>query len=500
MNALQLCERKIFYNNALQASAARAFLPVVNPDTNEAIASIANCPGEEIEVVLNAVNAAQSQWSQMDVKTRSSYLHKIADSIERADHRAVAEVMSLEMGKPYPEALGEIANVGPVFRYMAEMARDEGGHIAGTTQAGSFQYSRYEPLGVSVHIMPFNFPILLFAWTAAASLACGNGLVVKPAAATSLSTLMFMEHFKCLPSGLTACLTGDGSVGSYLVASDKTHAVAFTGSVEVGRQVNMACAQAMKPAIIEAGGNDAMIIGESAPIEIAARGAVTAAFHLSGQVCTSAERFFVHENIHDEFVAAFKQCAEELRIGHGLSRAELGPLVNVNSRDRVAELVEDAVAQGAKVVCGGQIPAGLERGAYYEPTILTDATTDMRIMNSEVFGPVASICRVGSFAEAVELANASRFGLGACVYTRDFEEASLAAETLQTGMVWINNPMIDNDALPFGGRKLSGLGRELGRQGLNAFRQSKMVISDAKPIIHDWWYPYGDADFHPDAK
>ncbi len=500
MNGLKSCEGKIFYNNNLHLSKAAEHLPVINPDLDEVVSNIANCEAAEIDEVVNLVNAAQSKWALLDAKTRSAYLHKVADSIERADHRAVAETMSLEMGKPYPEALGEIANVGPVFRYMAEMARDDGGHIAGTTQLGSFQYNRYEPLGVSVHIMPFNFPILLFAWTAAASLACGNGIIVKPAAATSLSSLMFMEHFSVLPEGLTACLTGDASVGSHLVASSNTHAVAFTGSVGVGRAVNVACAEAMKPAVIEAGGNDAMIIMDSAPVDIAARGAVTAAFHLSGQVCTSAERFFVHEAIHDEFVEAFKRHAQALRLGHGLSKAEVGPLVSVHSRDRVHNLVSKALAQGAELVCGGRIPEGLERGAYYEPTILSKISTDMEIMNSEVFGPVASICKVSSFDEAIRLANDSPFGLGACIYTKDFEEANRAAEELKTGMVWINNPMIDNDALPFGGRKLSGLGRELGRQGLNAFRQSKMVIQDAKPIVHDWWYPYSDDVFHPDAQ
>ena len=313
MDGLTHCAGKVFYNNDYHLSKSGDRLPVVNPANEEKISEIANCQAAEIDQVLTVVNQAQRAWANTDSKTRAAYLHKIADSIERADHREIAEVMSAEMGKPYPEALGEIANVGPIFRYMAEMARDDAGHIAGTTQIGSFQYCRYEPLGVSVHIMPFNFPILLFAWTAAASLACGNGLVVKPAQATSICTLMFMRHFTVLPAGLTACLTGDAKVGSHLVASPLTHAVAFTGSVAVGQRVNVACAEAMKPAVIEAGGNDAMIISDSADIEVAAAGAVTAAFHLSGQVCTSAERFFVVDSVHDEFVQAFERRKENMK-------------------------------------------------------------------------------------------------------------------------------------------------------------------------------------------
>ena len=498
-NGLVECKGKIFYNNALHDSVSDVRIPVINPDTEEKVSEIVSPTDQEIDHVLDVVNAAQQKWANTDAKTRAAYLHKIADSIEHANHQPVAEAMSLEMGKPYPEALGEIANVGPIFRYMAEMARDDGGHIAGTTQIGSFQYCCYEPLGVSVHIMPFNFPILLFAWTAAASLACGNGIIMKPAEAASISSLMFMDHFKVLPEGLAACITGNASVGSKLVASDKTHAVAFTGSVGVGRKVNIACAKAMKPAVIEAGGNDAMIIAESADIDIAAAGSVCAAFHLSGQVCTSAERFFVVDAIHDKFVAAFAKITKKLRIGHGLSKAEIGPVVNVAARNRIMALVDKTVEQGATIVCGGKIPEGFDMGAYYEPTILTDVTSDMEVMNSEVFGPVAAICRVKDVDEAIAKANNSQFGLGACIFTNDFKEATKATVQLQTGMVWVNNPMIDNDALPFGGSKMSGLGRELGSEGLHAFRQSKMVIQDADPIIHDWWYPYPDSVFHPDA-
>ena len=499
-NGLVECAGKIFYNNALHDSVSDVRIPVINPATEQQVSEIVSPTEQEIDKILTIANAAQKKWANTDAKTRAAYLHKIADSIEHANHQPVAEAMSLEMGKPYPEALGEIANVGPVFRYMTEMARDDGGHIAGTTQMGSFQYCRYEPLGVSVHIMPFNFPILLFAWTAAASLACGNAFVMKPAEATSISSLMFMDHFKVLPEGLASCITGNASVGSHLVASELTHAVAFTGSVAVGRRVNIACAEAMKPAVIEAGGNDAMIIAASADIEIAAAGSICAAFHLSGQVCTSAERFFVVDAIHDEFVEAFAKRAKALRIGHGLSKAEIGPVVNMAARDRIKNLVDKTVAQGATIVCGGKIPAGFDKGAYYEPTILTDVTDDMEIMNSEVFGPVAAICRVKDVDEAIAKANNSQFGLGACIFTNDFKEATKATELLQTGMVWVNNPMIDNDALPFGGAKMSGLGRELGREGLNAFRQSKMVIQDADPIMHDWWYPYPDSAFHPDAE
>ncbi len=472
---------------------------IIDPATLEKAGVIAEPTVPEVERAIAGANAAQAAWAGLDAKTRAGLLHRVAESIERTSPRAVAELMVKGMGKPYAEAVGELANVAGIFRYCAEMARDEAGHVAGTTQPGSFQFSRWEPYGVSVHIMPYNFPILLFAWTAAASLAAGNGVIVKPAPSTALCTLKFMEHFAVLPAGLTACLPGGPEVAGRLIDSDATHVVAFTGGVETGRKVAERCGRLLKPAIIEAGGNDPLIVSDAAPLDVAVAGAVTAAFHLSGQICTSAERLYVHEKVHDRFVEDFVALTRTLRIGNGMGRTEIGPLASRAARDKVVALVEQAVAAGARIECGGRVPPSHNTGWFYEPTILTGVTSDMAIMNTEVFGPVAPICKVASFDEGLALANRSRFGLGASVFTTRLDEAMRAAETLEAGMVWVNNPLIDNDALPFGGRKLSGMGRELGRQGLNAFRQAKMVIIDHEPKIQGWWYPYPDSVFHPDA-
>jgi acyl-CoA reductase-like NAD-dependent aldehyde dehydrogenase len=471
---------------------------VIDPATLENVGVRASVSQGEIDMVLAKVNQAQAAWKSVDAKSRAKMLHMLANRIDAADFTECAILMSREMGKPYPEAIGEIANCAPIFRYYAEMARDDAGKIAGTTQAGSLQFATYEPLGVSVHIMPFNFPILLMCWTVAASLASGNGCVIKPAEATTLSTLAFMEMFCELPEGLVACLPGGAEVGKALVESRKTHAVAFTGSVAAGQAVAAAAASRMKPAVIEAGGSDPMIITAHAPIDVAAAGAVTGAFHMSGQVCTSTERLYVVDGVHDDFVAAFKAETLRLRIGKGLDKSEIGPLVSKAARDKVERLVADAVAKGAQLVCGGRIPPDHNVGWFYEPTILTGCTPDMAILHEECFGPVAAIVRVPDFDAALAGANASEFGLGASVFTTSLEEAHEAHERLEAGMVWINNPMIDNDALPFGGWKNSGLGRELGRMGLDAFRRSKMVILDHKPVRQDWWYPYPD-DWFLDA-
>lgn len=490
----------IFRGNAYRPAQSPGRRDIVNPATLETEGVIAEVAEDEVESAVAEANRAQRAWARLDAKTRAGPLHRLADAIESAAPRPVAELMVREMGKPYAEAVGELANVPSVFRYYAEMARDEAGKIAGTTQTGSFQYALHQPCGVSVHIMPFNFPILLMAWTVSASLAAGNAVIAKPAEATSLCTLKFMEHFAAtLPPGLVSCLTGGGATAQALIASPGTHAVAFTGGVETARKVAVACAERMKPAVLEAGGNDPMIVMDSAPLDVASAGATCAAFHLSGQICTSAERLFVHETIHDDFVARFAERARALRIGNGLGKTEIGPLVSEAARDRVADLVARSVAEGATLVCGGRVPPGHNTGWFYEPTILTGVRPEMEIMRGEVFGPVAAICKVRDLDEALLRANDSAFGLGASIFTTRLEEALRAAEELQAGLVWVNNPLPDNDALPFGGWKMSGLGKELGRQGLDAFRRTKTVVMDAKPTLQSWWYPYPDEVFHPDA-
>lgn len=496
MNEFDTHSGLIYTDNQYQIADGVERQKIFNPATLVQEGEIALCNQAEANLVVAKANAAQKLWKDVDAKSRASALHDLAHRIETSDLTEIAKQMTLEMGKPFPEAMGELANVAPIFRYYAEMARDDAGHVAGTTQKGSFQYARKEPYGVSVHIMPFNFPILLTCWTLAASLASGNTCIVKPAEATSLCTLRFMQLFNQLPENLVQCVTGGVDIAQALIRHKHTHIVAFTGGVEAGKKVNMACAEQFKPCIIEAGGNDSMIISKHAPLDVAVHGSVCAAFHLSGQICTSAERFFVHEDIHDEFVARFTEATKALRIGNGLGQSEMGPLVSEAARAKVQRLIGDAIEKGAVVATGGKVPNGLETGWFYEPTILTNVTPDMEIMQSEVFGPVASICKVSSVEEALRLANESEFGLGSSIFTTDLKEAMMAAEEYQTGMVWVNNPLIDNDALPFGGWKMSGQGSELGRQGLDAFRQSKMVIIDHDPIVHDWWYPYDNEVFY----
>jgi acyl-CoA reductase-like NAD-dependent aldehyde dehydrogenase len=486
---------QIFANGAYQTPKGAKQQDVMNPADLSSVGKITLCGAAQIDDALNAAVAAQRAWAALDAKSRAAALHRVADSMESGAQGQVAELMTREMGKPYSEAVGELLNVGSIFRYYAEIARDDGGFLAGPTSPGALQYAKYFPYGISVHIMPYNFPIVLTAFTVAASLAVGNAVVIKPAPATSLCTLAYMQHFALLPAGLVSCLTGGAETGQTLIADERVKVVAFTGSVEAGQKVAAACGERLKPCVIEAGGSDPLIVMDSADPDIAAAAAVTAAFHLSGQVCTATERVLVHEKIHDAFVERIVARTKELRVGPGLTNVEIGPLVSAAARDKVMRLVEQAVAQGAKVACGGAVPPGRNVGYYYQPTVLTDVTPDMAIVRAELFGPVAPVLKVKSLDEAIALANASRYGLGAAIYTNRLDEAIAATERLECGMVWVNNVLGDNDALPFGGWKASGMGRSLSRLGLNAFRQVKMVMLDPKAELQGWWYPYSDVFF-----
>ncbi len=471
---------------------------VNDPATLETVGTYGEPTSGQVDDMLDRVNAAQKAWSKMDCKSRAKILHSVADAMESADMTDIAVMMAREIGKPYPEAIGEIANIPPVFRYYAEMARDDAGKIAGSMEPGSLQYQTYAPHGVSVHIVPYNFPLILGCWTIAASLAAGNGVVLKAAPVGTICTLMFMKFFDALPKDLIACVGGGIEIGTQLVESKKTHVIAFTGSAEVGRHIAVEAARNMKPCVIEGGGSDPLVVSKHADIKVAAAATVTAAFLQSGQVCTSTERVYVEDAVHDAFVEALIERTRQLRVGNPLEVAEIGPLVSQAAQARVLNWIESARSAGATIALGGQVPQGQDKGWFVEPTIVTEVTNDMGLFKNEIFGPVVSVVRVSSFDEGLAQANQSTFGLGAAVFTADLAEAHQAIDTLEAGMVWVNNPLVDNDALPFGGVKNSGLGRALGRIGLDAFRSPKMVVLNPVAKEADWWYPYPD-DWFLDA-
>lgn len=492
--------RTLYLDGAIVDSASADTFEVVDPATEQVIGEVADATLEEVQQAIATANQAWRGWWGRSALERAEKLHAVAQRL-REMKPELAELLTREMGKTYKESADEVDWSITALDYYAEVGRHDTGHVLGPAVAGQMHYTIKEPWGVVVVVLPFNYPYVLLCWEAAAALAAGNSVIVKPSEYTSLCTLRFVEAFEDLGPGVVQCVTGRGAVGAALVESPDTHMVAFTGSVPTGQAVARTCAGTFKPHLIETSGNDPFLVMPSAPMDMAVRGAAFAAFLNCGQVCTSAERFYVHEDVYDEFAAGLVEQAEALRVGNGLDKVDVGPMVSAKEFDRFRAIFNRAVEQGATVATGGQRPAGAETGYYFEPTVLTGVTPDMDIVNGESFGPVAPLVKVSSFEEALELANRSDFGLGANLYSKDLEEVHRATTELESGMVWVNAPLLDNDAGPFGGRKLSGTGRQLGAEGLDQFRHTKLVMIDPAANDQDfWWFPYADDEAYPGER
>jgi betaine-aldehyde dehydrogenase len=481
----------------LVPSNGSSAIGVWDPATEERIGEIADASAADLDQAVAAANAAQRAWRNVNHHRRAEILHEVSRRVMAA-RPLVAEMLTREMGKPYKESFDEVAWSASAIDYYAEIARHENGKVLGSAVDGQFHFTTKDPLGVVVIILPFNYPLCLLCWQAAAALASGNAVIIKPSELTTLTTLEFMAAFDSLPAGLVQVVSGGGAVGKGLVEHAGTHMIAFTGGIETGRTVAETCGRLYKRTLIETSGNDPFIVMPSAPVDIAARGAAFGAFLNCGQVCAAAERFYVHEQIYAEFMAKLVHYTARIRVGNGLGRVDMGPMASKRELTRYLRLLDQATAQGAKVLTGGDRPAHLAKGWFVNPTVLGEVSPDAPIMNDETFGPVAPVSVVRNFDEALTLANRSRYALGATVYTTNLDESMRAVNELEAGMVWVNAPLLDNDAGPFGGRKQSGMGRQLGAEGLDTFRHTKLSMIDHAAKPHDfWWFPYADAEAFP---
>ena len=467
-------------------------LNVINPATGESIEEIGTSSREDLDTAAERARRAFKEWRGVSGLERAELFHEIANSL-RGHADELAEIMTNEGGKPFIENHDEVGWTAASFDYYAEIARDSVGYLPAPIEAQQLALVIKEPIGVVACIVPWNYPLLLAAWKVAPALAAGNAVILKPSEETPLATRRMVELIAGLPEGLLQTVYGAGDVGEMLVRHPGVDMVAFTGSQETGRKVGKVAAERMIRANLELGGKDPFIICDDVDIEIAAQGAVWAACLNAGQVCTSAERFYVMQTIADDFIEASKSYVEGLKVGDPMDeRTDIGPLINEGGRQKVERHVRDALQKGAKLITGGERWG--ERGFFFKPTILTGVESSMVVMRDETFGPVVPVVEVGSLDEAIEQANSVPYGLGANVYTQDFEKMLKCMREIRAGTVWINDPLTDNDAAPFGGQKGSGIGRELGREGLEAFQESKHVHIDPKVEKKEWWYPYGPAD------
>jgi acyl-CoA reductase-like NAD-dependent aldehyde dehydrogenase len=471
---------------------------VQDPATEELVDQVPMANEQDARMAIAAASAAFTSWRKVTAHERAELLHEVARKIrERSED--LAALLTREGGKPLAENRDEMGWSAACFDYYAELQRNTRGRVIPSVEPSQLAMVLKEPYGVVAAIVPWNYPILLMAWKVAPALAAGNTVIIKPSELTPLSTLMFAEIFDHLPPGVANIVSGYGAtVGRELVVSPHTQMIAFTGSFTTGREIARLAAERVKRTHLELGGKDAFIVAEDADLEVAVPGVAWAALLNAGQVCTSTERVYVHQSIAKPFTDRLVDYVRTLRLGPGSEpTTDIGPLIGDRYRRKVEDHVEEARAKGAKILTGGRRPPQFDRGFFYEPTVLTGVDNSHRIMREETFGPTIPIMAYRTFDEAIALANDCDYGLGANLYTNDPKKVKQYYEEVKAGTCWVNDPLTDNDAGPFGGMKFSGGSRELGEEGLEAFLETKHVHWDFNQERKPWWFYY---DQRPDLQ
>lgn len=483
---------QMWINGKYTSGSSGKFIDIFNPANEELIDTAPAANAADVDQAVSAASAAFPAWKRLPASQKTDLLHEVANKLtERTEE--FAHLLTLEGGKPLLENRDEMSWSAACFNYYAEISRSSRGRVIPSVEESQLAMVLKEPYGVVAAIVPWNYPILLMAWKVAPALAAGNTVVIKPSEMTPLSTLLFAQLFENFPPGVVNIISGYGAeCGEPLVLDPRVRVVAFTGSLATGQRIAQLVAPQMKKLHLELGGKDAFIVAEDADLDVAVPGVAWAALLNAGQVCTSTERVYVQEAIAPAFIERITAYAKGLRLGPGLDpTTDMGPIIGERYRARIESQVAAARQQGAKILTGGQRPANFERGYFYEPTVLTNVDHSMPIMREETFGPTIPIMTYRNFDEAIALANDSQFGLGANLYTHDSSKVKRFFEEVEAGTLWINDPLTDNDAGPFGGFKMSGMGRELGEEGLDEFRETKHVHWDFEGRAKEWWYPYG---------
>jgi len=475
---------------------------IINPSSGEIIAKVSVAQKEGIEYAIKSARDSfdNGPWKNLSFSERKKYVLKIAAGIlEKAQE--LAELESLNSGKPIKEStFMDIPSSAATFDYFAnnfeKFLNEETIKIESQIANAEAKLIR-EPRGVSVLIVPWNYPLLIASWKVAQALCAGNTIILKPSSLTPLSALELAKIVKeaGLPAGVVNIINGSGdAIGEALCSDSRVDMISFTGSNAVGKKILEYTAKNVKKVTMELGGKSAAIVLNDADLELAVNGLLCAIFLNQGQMCTAMSRIFVQDKIYDNFINDFTQKAKRIKIGSALNfETQIGPLISESQRKKVLEYVKQGKKEGAQLLCGGDIPQqeGLKNGFFFEPTVFGEVSSDTKMFKEEIFGPVASVVRFSSIEEAAALANDCVFGLAASVWTKDTSKAQSLAKTINAGTVWVNTYGMFFNELPYGGFKQSGFGKELGKEGFLEYTRIKNVVidktQDSKPLVNYWY-------------
>ncbi|MTE20101.1 aldehyde dehydrogenase family protein [Streptomyces sp. TRM43335] len=484
----------LFIGGAWTSASDGATREIINPYDQSVVRTVAEGGRTDAQAAVSAAREAfdGGEWPSWRARQRSELLHRVAEFLQR-DRAEIARLETLDTGKTLTESGIDVDDVTEVFRYYANLAEADSGRLVDAGDPRVRSRVVYEPVGVCAMIAPWNYPLLQVSWKVAPALAAGNTMVIKPSEITPLTTIKMVELLQeaGAPAGVVNLVLGSGgTVGAALVESPQVDLVSFTGGLETGRTIMRSAADTVKRIALELGGKNPNIVFADAEFEAAIDYALTAVFFHAGQVCSAGTRLVVEDSLHDRFVDALVERAERIRLGNGMDEhTESGPLVSAEHRDKVESYVELGLREGARLVAGGKRPDDPELGDgfFYRPTVFVDCTRDMRIVQEETFGPILTVERFTEEEEAIELGNHTDYGLAGAVWTRDAGRAERVARRLRHGTVWINDFGPYLPQAEWGGFKRSGIGRELGYDGLAEYRQAKHIYENTAPEPQRWF-------------
>ena len=465
-----------FIEGKWQSSANKETYDVINPATEEIIGKASKAAPSDVEKALKSAEKGFEIWKKTPSWKRASVIRKIADLI-RKKNEVLAKWLTLEVGKPLTEGLGEVSGAADIFEWNAEETK----RIYGQTVESRFENTRmhvyYQPVGVVAALVPWNFPTVLASRKISTALAAGCSVICKPDVITPgcVMEMMNIMNEAGVPAGVVNLLSGDpASISSQLISSDIVKKISITGSTRVGKLILKQAADKVQRVTMELSGHAPFIVFDDVDIQKVAEMAIAAKFRNNGQVCISPSRFYIHENKKDEFTKSFVEKTKKLKIGNGLDKGvQLGPMTTKKRLDEVEELVEKTKQEGAQILCGGKRPAGFNKGYFYEPTVFDNVKDNFTIMKQEAFGPLVPITTFKDYDEVIERANNHELGLASYVYTNSMEKAHKTSELMETGVVAVNTPIVAVAETPFGGIKQTGYGREGGSMGIKDYLNVK---------------------------